>query len=424
MPLSKRVQLLTADVAKLERADASAGKILVHGTKASPGATKPRDYAALVKKVKTKLREIEADARKANMKNALERIAGLKNDVRRLGVVAAKTPSPGAAARPVIRLKEPKRKNVARSVLDGWSSSGYQAIQGARRNPSANKIPALSTFRTNYALQLAFASSKFRAPSAPPFVAKGKDTSAVYRVMSTREDRWESWKALGSFSEKGYSSFSRRAPRKARATEANFSAAIDRFGCGPAMLASAPRGDQVILVIRLFVRNISKGAGWLFFSQGKTGGRLYDDTFRSEFPEEEEVLLPPGKFAIVGAKEVLDTKCAAGIDGHAKKRVRTFEVDVGFKPFYRKPLIGFEAYDVYDLLGRADLLKRSKAELEVAALSLGHRFSHKTKAQLVDAIRDGRKKKRPSPKPGSPGATSRANALANAFSKIAIKRAR
>jgi hypothetical protein len=314
---------------------------------------------------------------------------------------------------------EPKAENVHKYVFKGWSGGGYEALQRARRTPSRDAVPSLSTFKTNYALQTAFAKTKDRAPSVPPFASAGGSLKALHRVTAVPSEVWDAWKSMGGFAEAGYTSFSRREPRKSSQKEANFSAAINRFGCSPAT-APNPRGDEnVILVQRLFVSNVSKGSPWLFFSQGKKGGKLYDKTFRSEYPEEEEVLLPPGKFSIIGSREVHDTKCATGI-GASAKLVRTFEIDVGFKPSRRKPLIGFEAYDAHDLLGRRDLLAMSKPELEVAALALGLRFSHKTKAQLVDAIRDARTKKSGKPKPGTKEANSRANALANAFMKLGV----
>jgi hypothetical protein len=409
-------------------------------TSATLGSLSPKEYASLLKKVKTGISKLAAEAKKAGMRNASERIALVRERVRDLGLALEKSGAKSArssksarsarsaksgktgkkrAARPVIRLAEPKADDVRKSVFVGWSGGGYEALQRARRSPSKNAVPSLSTFRTNYALQTAFAKAKDRAPSVPPFISNGGKLNALYRVISVPTEVWDSWRASGGFAEAGYSSFSRREPRKASAKEANFSAAINRFGCSPALAPTPTRTEKVILVQRLFVSNVSKGCPWLFFSQGKKGGKLYDGTFRSEYPEEEEVLVPPGKFSVVGAREVGDTKCSTGI-GANKRLVRTFEVDIGFKPARRKPLIGFEAYDVHDLLGRRDLLAMSKPELEVAALALGLRFSHKTKAQLVDAIRDHRAKKKSAPRPGTKEANDRANALANAFLKLGV----
>lgn len=425
-PLSKRVAALDADVRRLEKADAVAGRLLVHGTKAaaspSAGSMKPGEYVALLKKVKAGASKLAAEAKKAGMRNAAERIEAVRERVRDLGVAverSARSGKTGSVARPVVKLVEPRDADVRKRVFVGWSGGGYEALQRARRTPSRNAVPSLSTFRTNYALQTAFAKAKNRAPSVPPFASDGGSLKALYRVTAIPHEVWDYWRKSGGFSEAGYTSFSRREPRKASGKEANFSAAINRFGCSPATVPSAKNGEKVILVQRLLVANVSKGAPWLFFSQGKKGGKLYDKTFRSEYPEEEEVLLPPGKFSVIGAREVHDTKCATGV-GADKKLVRTFEIDVGFKPTRRKPLIGFEAYDMYDLLGRRDLLALSKPELEVAALVLGLRFSHKTKAELVDAIRAAKAKKKSAPKPGTKEADARADALANALAKLGV----
>ena len=432
LPFARRAFLIDKDLTEILKekgaVNKAAGKILVHGTKAvlGNGNLSPAQYAAKLEKIGKGISCLERDAKRVGDAGTLARVADTKKKLRSLGVVVAKksptgqgsgskTPGGSSPARRVIKLKVLKNKDVKESVFKGWSGSSYYDIQKARQNPSASSIPTLSTFRSNFALQTAFAKTKYRAPATPPFVSSisnGRPLNVLYRVQTVSKDSFENYKDKGFFAAKGYSSFSRRdatkpAPWKAhdQQTRANM-----RFGCPGTMLApvSEPnmqrRADRsVILILRLYVSQIAKGTGWLFFSRGETnGGRLYDDTYRAKEAEEEEVLLPPGRFTVRGFRELDDTKFP-GVRGNGSNHVRatTIMVDVSFTPFHRKPLVGFAEYDVHDLFGKglrkdavvAGLMKKTLPELKTAAALLGHtKYSHLTKPQLVELVRSSKKR--------------------------------
>ena len=405
----------------------AAGKILVHGTKAvlRPGNLSPVQYAARITEIGKRISCLERDSKKARDSDVLGKVESLKKKLRSLGVVVSKSPDASGSkprggsspARRVIKLRVPKNRNVKESVFRGWSGSSYYDIQKARQNPSATSIPTLSTFRSNFSLQTAFARAKYRAPATPPFVSSisnGRPLNVIYRVQTVSKAVFENYKDKGFVTARGYSSFSRRdatkpAPWKAhdQQTRANI-----RFGCPGTIMSPATepdmrkRADQnVILILRLYVSQIAKGTSWLFFSRGETdGGRLYNNTYRAKEAEEEEVLLPPGRFTVKGFRELDDTKCpGARANGSNHVRAKTVMVDVSFTPFHRKPLVGFAEYDVHDLFGKylkkngtddvKELLKKSRQELVTAAALLGYtKYSHLTKPQLVELIRSSKKR--------------------------------
>lgn len=166
-----------------------------------------------------------------------------------------------------------QRKRAARSAVMGWTSGPYINVQAVRRGQRTQYLSddgqqinhGVRTYLRKYAL---------RAPAMPP----GRPAYKLYRGVKMDEQTLAATVRAGRLLDPGYIAFSRD-------------------------VVAAQRFAHPVLFV-LDVRSVPRGTPWIWY--GGWDGVRTPKWMASEFPEENEVLLPPGALVIKSVERVND----------------------------------------------------------------------------------------------------------------------